>query len=80
MCNDLRMEIVLRVIDYFLLDGWKVLFGVILALLKLSERILYICQIGNIIHMGFEKAFIYLKSFLKENIIDEVRCGCKGLV
>lgn len=37
MCSDLRMEIALKVIDYFLLDGWKVLFGVMLALLKMSE-------------------------------------------
>jgi len=41
LCSDLRMDIALRVIDYFLLDGWEVLFGVMLALLKLSESTFY---------------------------------------
>ncbi len=39
LCYDLPMEIALKVIDYFLLDGWKIFFGVILALLKFAEGI-----------------------------------------
>lgn len=66
------MELALKVIDYFLLDGWKTLFGVILALLKLAESILYFINIEKILKMKFDQALIYLKSFLKDSIIDEV--------
>ena len=37
LCNDLSIDISLKVIDNFLLDGWKTFFGVILAILKLME-------------------------------------------
>ena len=71
------MEIALKVIDYFLLDGWKIFFGVILALLKFAEGYFSISKqmIERLIHMKFEDAIIYLKSFVKDNIIDEVICG-----
>jgi hypothetical protein len=58
-----NFEIALRVFDTFLLEGWKVIYRVALALLTLSER--------ELLQMQFEQIVEYLQHQLKERIDEE---------
>ncbi len=75
LCSEFPTEIALKVIDFFLLDDFKMVFRIILALLKQAEGISLpreIFNIEKILKMPCENALIWLKSFARETIIDDV--------
>lgn len=61
---DLPIEIVTKVIDLFLIDGWKIVFKLILALLSATY--------DKIKKLEYEEILTYLKAFTRETQIDEV--------
>jgi len=63
-CADLPLDISLRVIDFFLLDDYKIIFKVALALLKQLEE--------KILKLSHEDTLFYLRSFTNNFFIDEV--------
>lgn len=56
------------------MDGWKIFFRVILALLKLAEGIITNKKqfLEKINGLRYDDALIFIKSFTKETILDEV--------
>jgi len=61
---DLSIEIATRAIDLFLVDGWKAIFKVILALLSMIQ--------GRIRHMNNNEFIEFLKTFARSTNFDEV--------
>ena len=64
LCADLPIEICLKVIDFFLLDDYKTVFKIILAILKVMEE--------KVLKLKFDDALVILKNFSQEYFIDDV--------
>ena len=65
-CYDLPIEFSTRIIDLFLIDGWKIVFKVILALLNLIK--------DDAIKLRYEDVLITLKNFTQMIEWDAVIC------
>ena len=62
-----------KFLDFFLLDGIKVVFRVILALLSEVEGWSGLLSlIEKILHMSGDDALVFMKRFAKETIFDDV--------
>jgi len=58
-----------RIIDLFLIDGWKIIFKLALELLSIIKDELMILE--------YEEALRYLKTFSHDIVLDEVRYNLK---
>jgi len=61
---DLPIEIATRIIDLFLIDGWKTIFKTILSLLFLVK--------DNLRNLNGEELIIFLKTFTCKTQLDGV--------
>ena len=62
---DLPIELSTRIVDLFLIDGWKVIFKTVLTILESIQE--------QLIVLEYEKALRYLKTFTQKMQFDEVR-------
>jgi hypothetical protein len=66
------IELTSKTLDLFLIDGWKIVFKLALALLRSVEGTLKPHGIDHLLTLEYEQLLVFLKEFTHDDSLDDV--------